>query len=135
MASPVIVTLAKNTKAAADALQYGLPGWTVTDTETNGALSAIVAANASGQHYALGVIVSFSAVPAAACTLTVKDGSTVIATVQFGVAVAGPVAIAFPRPLPGTINTAMEFALSSPGNITATVCGIGMSSPDQTTYA
>lgn len=131
MASPVAQKLGNVVNTAADKLQFGPNEWEIHDTETNAAVSATLAAVAGVQHFIRQIIVSFSAVPAAACTLTVSSASTQIyPTVQIGVAVAGPVIIDLPAPgLQCAVGEALTLALTSPGNITATVGAIGYSSP------
>lgn len=135
MAAPTIVTLAKSQKAAADQLQYGLPGWTYSDEETNGALSITVAAVANVQHYLTGILLSFAAAPASACTLTITDGSTVLFTVQIGTTAPTVIPLTFQRPIPAAVGAALKGDLSTPGNVKANLCLIGFSSPDQGTYA
>lgn len=135
MATQTPVTLSKSQKADAGQIDYGCPGWTYSDEETNAALSVVVTAVANVQHYLTQVILSFAAVPASACTLTVTDDSTVFLTVQIGVGVIGPVIIPFRRPIPAAVGKALKGDLTSPGNIKANLCLIGFSSPDQGTYA
>lgn len=136
MASPVAVTLAKPTNVPAEAMDYGPNRWTIYDTETNAAVAATLAGVDGQQHFLREIIVSFSAVPAAACTLEIKSGSTVLLPIQIGVAAAGPVVVEFPKAgLQCAIGAALSLELSSPGNVTASVVGIGFTAPDATTYA
>lgn len=130
MATAVAQKLANVTKTSADQFEFGPNHWEIHDTETNGAVSSTLAGVAGVQHFLRQVIVSFSAVPAAACTLTITSASTVIyPVVQLGVAVAGPVVITFPVALQCELGETLTLALSSPGNVTATVGAIGFSSP------
>lgn len=131
MATAVAQKLGNVVNTAADKLQFGPNEWEIHDTETNAAVSSTLAGVAGVQHFVRQVIVSFSAVPAAACTLTITSASTQIyPTVQIGVAVAGPVIIPMPDPgLQCSLGETLTLALTSPGNVTATVGAIGYSSP------
>lgn len=136
MAAQTAITLAKVQNTPAEQLAFGQNNWTYADTETNAALSIVVAAVAGVQHFLRGFILSFAAAPASACTLTITDGSTVIATIEFGTTCPTVNAITLPGPgLQATQGAALKLDLSSPGNIKATLVAIGASSPDQGTYA
>lgn len=137
MATAVAQILAKVTSTAADQLAFGSNKWEIHDTETNGAVSSTLLGVAGVQHIVRQVIVSFSAVPAAACALTITSASTQIyPTVNFGVLGPGPYIIDMPGPgLQCAIGETLTLALTSPGNVTATVGAIGFSSPDQSSYS
>lgn len=136
MAAPTIITLGKVQNTAAEQLDFGANSWTYSDEETNGALQVVVAAVAGVQHFLRGFILSFDAAIATKCTLTITDGSTVIATIQFATTAPTVNAITFPGPgLQATQGAALTIDVTGPGNIKATLCAIGMSSPDRGTYA
>jgi hypothetical protein len=130
MATAVATKLADCIRTAAEQQDFGPNHWTIYDAETNGAVSSTLAGVENVQHIVTQIIVSFSAVPAAACTLTITSASTQIyPAVHFGVTVAGPVVIGFPRGLQCAVGETLTLALSSPGNVTASVGALGYSSP------
>lgn len=136
MAAQTPVTLGKVQNTPAEQLTFGPNNWTYADEETNGALSIVVAAVAGVQHYLRGFILSFDAAPATKCTLTITDGSTVLATIQFATTCPTVNAITLPGPgLQATQGAALNLDLTTPGNIKATLVAIGSSSPDRGTYA
>lgn len=136
MASPVCTTLGKVQNTPAEQLAFGPNNWEIHDTETNGACAATLVGVVGCQHFVRQVFVSFDAVPAAICILTVKSGSTDICPpINIGVGVIGPVVITFPVALQCTQGATLNVDLTSPGNIKATIGAIGFSSPDQTAYA
>lgn len=135
MASPVGNRLADVNLASAETLNFGPNGWTMSDEETNAALSATLAAVEGCQHFLRQVIVSFAAAPAAACTLTVTLGSLTF-NVQFATTCPTVNVITFPGPgLQAGINAAIALDVTSPGNIKATMVGIGYSTPNRTTVS
>lgn len=136
MASPAVTTLAKVVNTAAEQLAFGPNDWAIWDTETDEATAASVAAVAGVQHFLRQIIVSTSAVPAAAISVTIKSGTTQIyPTINIGVAQAGPTVITFPVALQCAPGEALNIAATDPGNVTITVGGIGFSTPDQSTYS
>lgn len=130
MATAVAQKLADVVKTSAEQANFGPNHWVMYDAETNGAVSSTLVGVANVQHIVTQVVVSFSAVPAAACTLTITSASTQIYPIlHFGVTVAGPVVIDFPRGLQCAVGETLTLALSSPGNVTATIGATGFSSP------
>lgn len=136
MAAQTVAVLGKIPNTPAEQLAFGANKWAYADEETNAALAIVVAAVAGAQHYLRGFILSFSAAVATACTLTITDGSTVIATIQFATTSPTVNPIFFPGPgLQATEGAALKLDLTTPGNVKATLVAIGFTSPDQTTYA
>lgn len=90
--------------------------WTVVDSKTNDTATATKAAVAGKQHFITGVSFSMSAAPAAAVTVQVKDGTTVIDQFQIPAAAQAPLIMNYHPPLqltPGNAATLTVGALGS----------------------
>jgi len=124
-----LVTLAV-ASAPAEKLEFGMPEWTVIGDATNAAVTCTRAAVADKQHHCTVVTLSFAATVAAACTFTIKDGTTVIWQAEIPT-MDNPAPITFDfqqRPLRAAVNTALVAGLSSPGNIKAVISMSGFTS-------
>jgi hypothetical protein len=94
----------------------------------NNVATATAAAVVGVRHFMTGVIVSFSAAPAAAYkTITVKLGTTAVANFAFDPLKAPLVIIPFPSPIHGDYNQAVSAVLSASGTggVTGTVTLFG----------
>ena len=110
----------------AEVAAFGLPTWTSYDTGTNAALTATTALVANQQHYITKVTASFSAAVAAAVTLAIKDGTTVIWQVEIAPGVLTFTENFETRPLHGTRGTAVNVTVGAAGTgVVQTVCMAG----------
>ena len=82
----------------------------------NNTATATAAAIAGMRHFMTGVIVSFSAAPAAAYkTITINVGSTAVANLTFDPLKSAQVTIVFPSPIHGDYGGAVSAVLSASG--------------------
>ena len=132
-----VVTLAKAFNTAAEIASYGGPDFTSLGFITAGTATAIVTGTANTQLFADYVTVSYSLAISAATTVTIKDGSTVIWTLQLGIT-TGPTQYHFDfshRPLRASSGANLSVDAGSGG--TSNICAVmlvGHSDKSQTTY-
>lgn len=112
--------------AEKDAFQF--PTWTVIDTGSNATLAASIGAKAQQQHFLTHFTVSFSAALAAAVTVTVKDGTTVIWQTEIGTEVRIYTENFETRPLHASTNAALVVGVAAAGSgVTQTISMAGYS--------
>ncbi|MFZ9446117.1 MAG: hypothetical protein ACO277_08205 [Ilumatobacteraceae bacterium] len=73
--------------------------WTVVNSQTNATATATQAAVTGKQHFVTGISFSMSAAPAAAVTVQVRDGATVIDQFQIPAAAQAPLIHNYHPPL------------------------------------
>lgn len=105
------------------------PEWSIIDTDTNATVTATKSAVAHKQHMITRVVVSFSAVVAAAATISVKRGTTDLELVNVGVLTTEPIILDYGnRPLVGDIDEAVSVVVTAGGsNVIGTVVMQGLS--------
>lgn len=89
--------------------------WTVVDSQTNATATATKAAVAGKQHFITGISFSMSAAPAAAVTVQVKDGSTVLDQFQIPAAAQAPLLSNYNPPLTITVGAAASITVGALG--------------------
>lgn len=116
------------TSPPAEKAAFGVPTWTMYDTATNTALSAIKAALAQQQHYLTHVTLSFSAAPATALVLTIKDGTTIIWQTEISTDVRTFTENFETRPLHASTNAALNIEVGAAGSgVVQTISASGFS--------
>lgn len=98
--------------------------WSVVDTDTNAALSASKAGATGRRHYITGFSVSASAAPAAAETVLLKNGSTVVAQYELPAAAFGPLVVNFTSPIRCSDNSAATLEVEALGSGVVASCSI-----------
>ncbi len=89
--------------------------WTVVASQTNATTTATQAAVAAKQHFITGISFSMSAAPAAAVTVQVKDGSTVLDQFQIPAAAQAPLVHNYHPPLTITVGNAASITVGALG--------------------
>lgn len=89
--------------------------WTVVDSKTNATATASQAAVAGKQHFITGISFSFSDAPAAAVTVQVKDGTTVIDQFEISTHKHSPEVHSYTPPLQITAGAAASITVGAAG--------------------
>jgi hypothetical protein len=89
--------------------------WTVVDSQTNATATATRAATAGKQHFITGISFSMSAQPAAAVTVLVRDGATVLDQFQIPAAAQAPLVHNYHPPLQITTGNAATITVGALG--------------------
>lgn len=89
--------------------------WTVVNSQTNATATATQAAVANKQHFLTGISFSMSAQPAAAVTVQVRDGVTVIDQFQIPAAAQAPFVHNYTPPLQITAGAATSITVGALG--------------------
>lgn len=106
---------------------YASPDWTAVGTGSNATVTATAVAVAGKVNHCTKLVASFSAAPAAACTVTIKDGTTVIFQAEIPAAVTAPIPFDFSQPgtrLRGSTGNALVAGCTTPG--ASTICTLTM---------
>jgi hypothetical protein len=89
--------------------------WTVVDSKTNAVATATKAADSTKQHYLTGISFSMSAAPAAAVTVQVLDGATVIDQFQIPAAAQAPIIANYVPPIQITPKNSLSSTVGALG--------------------
>jgi hypothetical protein len=89
--------------------------WTVVDSKTNAVATATKAADSIKQHFLTGISFSMSAAPAAAVTVQVLDGVTVIDQFQIPAAAQAPLIMNYVPPIQITPKNAVSVTVGALG--------------------
>lgn len=89
--------------------------WSVVDTQTNATATATKAGGQNLQHFVTGVSISFSAAPAAAVVIEVRDGATVLERYQIPAANTAPIITNFVPPIAITTGNAATVTVGAAG--------------------
>ena len=99
----------------------GLPGnrqfaaeWVEKDSQDNAMAKAVRAAGA-GQHYATGILVSFSTSAPAVKLVQIKSGSTILEEFYVDFAQSLTARVPFDAPIPATLAEAMSVEIPASG--------------------
>lgn len=90
--------------------------WSVVTSETNATATATKAGATGKQHFVTGISFSMSAAPAAAVTVQVKDGTTVIDQFQIPAAAQAPFVHNYHPPLEITAGAAAAITVAALGS-------------------
>ena len=101
--------------AGMDQVMGSAATWHVVATGTNAVATATRAASSEQAHFITGVEYSTSGIPAAATSVTIKDGTTVIAQFEVPATQRDPVILPFARPLRCTRGNAASAAIGALG--------------------
>lgn len=89
--------------------------WTVVNSQTNATATATQAAVSTKQHFITGISFSMSAAPAAALTVQVRDGATVLDQFQIPAAAQAPLVMNYSAPLACTPGNAASITVGAGG--------------------
>ena len=89
--------------------------WTVVASQTNATATATRAATAAKQHFITGITFSMSAAPAAAVTVQVLDGATVLDQFQVPAAAQAPMVHNYHPPLQLTTGNSASITVGALG--------------------
>lgn len=102
--------------ARAEACLFGPLGWPSVIASGTAAVATATKAAAPGfQHILSGITISASGTPAAAVTVTLKDGTTVIDQWEIPAAAFAPIVIEYKRPFIITVGNLVELSIPSLG--------------------
>lgn len=90
--------------------------WTVVASQTNATATATKTADAAKQHFITGISFSMSAQPAAAVTVQVRDGATVLDQFQIPAAAQAPLVHNYTPPLAITNGAAASITVGALGS-------------------
>lgn len=90
--------------------------WCVPASATNAVATATKAAAAARQHFINGITISSSAVPAAAATVKVFDGTTVLDQFEIPTGFIGPFSVEYKHALAVTVGAACSISAGALGS-------------------